>query len=102
MGEHARAVVERLPGASSVDVNTLTGSITILYEKDAFCLDNAVATLTAHDLIVTHAIEAPSRERAPSRVDVAYLGRVAVEAAAGVVVEKLVERSAIRLIAALI
>jgi copper chaperone CopZ len=98
-GEKVRTAVQAIEGVTAVDVNHLTGSVTVAYDKDSTGPRAILDLFHAHGYIADRAAAADlsHAEDAASRA-----GQAVAKFAVGMVVEKLVEHSAIALIGALI
>ena len=95
-----RVAIETAPGVASADINTLTGSIVINYDRHAISVDQIWNHLRLHGLIdarlaLEHAGDAMSHS-------VHKVATAAGKFATGFVLEKLLERYAVALIGAVL
>lgn len=88
----ARSQLLAVEGVQGVDISTVTGSIVIHYDAAVVAGGRLLTLLDAHDC---------AGETTPS-TPFADLGGPIIQKAASVLVDKLIERSALALIAALI
>ncbi len=95
----AKEHLEAIQGVTATDVNTLTGSIVIKYDVSVVASTTLMESLkglgylpAAHDGLATAASRAPSRK----------VGEELADKVVGKLMEKVLERSALALIAALI
>jgi copper chaperone CopZ len=96
--EKVRTAVQAIDGVMAVDVNHLTGSITVSYDKAAS--PNAVLELFQTYGYIGEPMMMPADAHADDAASRA--GHAVAKFAVGVLVEKLVEHSAVALIGALI
>jgi copper chaperone CopZ len=96
-------LIEGRPGITSVDANTLTGSVTVIYDTDAITPTEILGILRDRGFVVAGGTEVaqvggPDPDAAITTEVGDFLAKILV----GAVLEKVVERSALALIAALV
>lgn len=95
-----KELLQHLTGIDQAEVNVVTGSILIIYDKDAIDSNHILTTL--RDAGYT-SLEIPLNSQRPtSRGTASKLASTVGKTVFGILVEKAVERSAVSLIAALI
>jgi len=102
--DKVRAAFKDLPGVNKVEVNTITGSVTLIYDLGLIDADTLKAHLRAHGHLHTSpqrraAIAAPRGTPAVSGIGA---GERVARTVATMLLEKLVEHSALALVAAII
>jgi hypothetical protein len=86
-------------GVTDVDVSTVTGSITVYYDRDVLSGDHVLQLLTSTGFVSSAvAISGP----APTNAMAERVGEKVGKAALAFVLEKVIERSAVALIAAIV
>jgi copper chaperone CopZ len=98
-----RNLIEGRPGVTSVDASALTGSVTVLYDTGTMAAAEILRTLREHGFIVAAGTEVARVGGADSDAAVTTeVGDFLAKVLVGAVLEKVVEKSALALIAALV
>jgi cation transport ATPase len=99
----AQELLQRLPGVNSTEVNTLTGSVVIHYEKDTVSSDAILDVLRLNGYVDSTASTGQSDAQGQFVLPtVSKVGEAFGKAVFGVLIEKALERSAVALLAAII
>jgi copper chaperone CopZ len=96
-------LIEGRPGITSVDASALTGSVTVLYDTGTMTPAEILRVLREHGFVVAAGTEVAPVGAADSDAAVTTeVGDFLAKVLVGAVLEKVVERSALALIAALV
>lgn len=99
----ARSTIGAIDGVLAVSISEVTGSIVVTYDRDVTCPHNLLDELKRHGCC-NHASTLPAKSAPKQALSLAVsnAGSTVGKAVFGVMVEKLVERSAVALIGALL